>query len=340
MSSSASDSAGWILLREVVLALGMIGLLITGLWIHTDSMPPLVVVESDSMIHDAAGEVGSIDAGDLILVHSVAADKIITFAEATEIGNQHYEYSSHGMYGDVIIYQKNGVEGTPIIHRAILKAVANATVSPTNRESQSCPSGASWDDVSIDQDGEAGTCVLTWDVMGTSLVNVDNITWHFDGSDTGLYSCDRNSGFNHAGIIEDYLVINQWDPGHAGIIPLGDNNRCSVDQGANAAPGSSGLFIAGGQVGAVQDDWLVGVAGQEIPWLGSVKLALSGGEPGTHYVPTSSWVGLFVSIGILLALPFVLEPLARVVLVTSPEIDEAKREEAISTVAKTLLEEE
>jgi hypothetical protein len=29
-----------------------------------------------------------------------------------------------------------------------------------------------------------------------------------------------------------------------------------------------------------------------------------------------------------------------VVLATSPEIDEAKREEAISTVAKTLLEEE
>ena len=33
-------------------------------------MAPLVVVESNSMIHSEQGEVGSIDAGDLVLVNS------------------------------------------------------------------------------------------------------------------------------------------------------------------------------------------------------------------------------------------------------------------------------
>jgi hypothetical protein len=51
-----------LLVRELLLAVGMIGLLILGLYAHTGSMPPLVVVESSSMIHDSNGEVGSIDA--------------------------------------------------------------------------------------------------------------------------------------------------------------------------------------------------------------------------------------------------------------------------------------
>ncbi|MDP6639691.1 MAG: S26 family signal peptidase [Candidatus Poseidoniaceae archaeon] len=338
--SDASDNTGWILAREMILAFGMIGMLILGMWIHTGSMPPLVVVESDSMIHSEKGEIGSIDAGDLILVHSYPPEDIVTYAEATDPSGFHFGHDSLGMGGDVIIYKKNGAEGTPIIHRAILKAVANATVDPTDRSTQSCPSGSSWDGISRGADGVAGTCVLTWDVAGTTLLNVDKITWAFDGNGTGLYECNRNNEFNHGDIIDDYLLINDWDPQHAGFITLGDNNRCSVDQGSGASPGSSGLYTSAGQVGAVQDDWLVGVAGAEIPWLGTVKLALSGNEPGTSYVPTSSWIGLVVSVGLLLALPFVFEPITRVIMQNSPEVDEAEREEAVTVVAKTLFEEE
>ena len=58
------------LVREIVLAAGMISLLVMAMWAHTGSMPPLVVVESNSMQHDKDGEVGTIDAGDLVLVHS------------------------------------------------------------------------------------------------------------------------------------------------------------------------------------------------------------------------------------------------------------------------------
>ena len=85
------------LIREIILAASMIGILILGLWAHTGSMPPLVVVESSSMIHDIEGEIGSIDAGDLILVHNQPYDSIVTFAEASQIGSQYHGYSSHGM---------------------------------------------------------------------------------------------------------------------------------------------------------------------------------------------------------------------------------------------------
>ncbi|MDG1537140.1 MAG: S26 family signal peptidase, partial [Candidatus Poseidoniaceae archaeon] len=113
------------LLREMVLAAGMIGLLVLGLFAHTGSMPPLVVVESSSMIHELNGEVGSIDAGDLVLVHNQPMDTVTTFAEASNPNHPQYGYEQHGMPGDVIIYDKNGEGGTPIIHRAILEVVPN-----------------------------------------------------------------------------------------------------------------------------------------------------------------------------------------------------------------------
>ena len=69
---------------EIGLAIGMIACLIGAMVIHTGSMPPLVVVESASMVHDENGEVGSIDAGDLILVHDQPASTIVTYAEATD----------------------------------------------------------------------------------------------------------------------------------------------------------------------------------------------------------------------------------------------------------------
>ena len=99
------------LLRELLLAVVMILILILGLWTHTGTMPPLVVVESSSMIHEESGEVGSIDAGDLILVMDTPYSNIVTFAEASNPNGVNYGYEMHGMYGDVIIYQKNGDPG-------------------------------------------------------------------------------------------------------------------------------------------------------------------------------------------------------------------------------------
>ena len=301
----------------------MIVVLIAALYAHTQSMPPLVVVESSSMVHESEGEVGSIDAGDLILVHKSSFENIVTFAEATDPSNPYFGHESHGMEGDVVIYKKNGESSsTPIIHRAILRVVPNEAYSASS--SNTCPNGGVFDsEWSIN--GTRGACILTWDVPGTNVVDQGTITISFDGIDAAYYDCKR---FAHAGV-EAHLVIHEWTPEHAGLLTLGDANKCSVDQGAGAVNGSSGLrSVHGATIGPVQESWLVGRAGGEIPWLGAVKLMVSGTGPGLEYVPSSSIMYLFVCIGAVLLFPVAADPLIRRIFEKSPENIQAQQEKA------------
>tara|TARA_B100000900_G_scaffold55829_1_gene41708 strand:- start:1474 stop:2427 length:954 start_codon:yes stop_codon:yes gene_type:complete len=310
----------------MLLAVAMIAFLVLGLWAHTGTMPPLVVVESSSMIHEENGEVGSIDAGDLILVMDTPYDNIITFAEASDRSNKYHGYETHGMEGDVIIYHKNGDEGTPIIHRAILRVEPSQTTSPNRlaaNDSDYCPNGGTWDSAVEDEDGEIGTCVLTWSVPGTNVTDSETITIRFDGYNAGYYDCKRMAHAN----VEPYLVVWNWQPKHSGIVTLGDNNQCSVDQGGLVVNGSSGIHSASGVAGPVREDWLVGVAGGEIPWLGTVKLMLSGADsPGTQYVPGSSFLFLAMVIGGIIFAPVGLEVMLKKIMQESPEMRQAKLE--------------
>ena len=317
------------LLREMILAVAMIAFLVLGLWAHTGTMPPLVVVESSSMIHEENGEVGSIDAGDLILVMDTPYDNIVTFAEASAKDNNYFGYETHGMAGDVIIYQKNGDAGTPIIHRAILRVEPSQTTSPDRsagenaNNSEHCPNGGTWDSAVGDVDGEMGTCVLTWSVPGTNVTDSETVTIKFDGYSAGYYDCQR---FAHANV-EPYLVVWNWQPKHSGIVTLGDNNQCSVDQGGLVVNGSSGVHSSSGVAGPVREAWLVGVAGGEIPWLGTVKLMLSGpSSPGTQYVPSSSFLFLALVIGGIIFAPVGLEAIIKKIMQGSPEMYQAKLE--------------
>jgi len=312
-----------------MLAVAMIAFLVLGLWAHTGTMPPLVVVESSSMIHETNGEIGSIDAGDLILVMDTPYDNIVTFAEASDRENKYHGYETHGMEGDVIIYQKNGDEGTPIIHRAIMRVEPSQIMTPNRaassdaNNSEHCPNGGTWDSGAVDKDGEVGTCVLTWSVPGTNVTDSESITIRFDGYSAGYYDCKRMAHAN----VEPYLVVWNWQPKHSGIVTLGDNNQCSVDQGGLVVNGSSGVHSASGVAGPVREDWLVGVAGGEIPWLGTVKLMLSGpNSPGTHYVPSSSFLFLAMVIGGIIFAPVGLEAVLKKIMQDSPEMHQAKLE--------------
>lgn len=304
------------LVLELALAVGMIACLIGAMFIHTGSMPPLVVVESASMVHDPSGEVGSIDAGDLILVHNQPASTVVTFAEATDVNHPAYGYAQHGMEGDVIIYDKNGEGGTPIIHRAILRVVAAQTVSPDRTGADPCPSGT-YDAHKLDTDGQLGTCILTWSVPGTPVNDAENVTVIFDGTQAGYYDCKRPA---HAGV-EAHLVVWQWKPAHEGILTLGDNNKCSVDQGASATNGSAGVHSPSGVVGPIRDEWILGVAGGELPWLGTVKLMAGGPNSyGTGDVPSSSFLALGTVLAAVVFAPVASESLFRRLLAGAPEL--------------------
>ena len=304
------------LVLELALAVGMIACLIGAMFVHTGSMPPLVVVESASMVHDPSGEVGSIDAGDLILVHNQPASTVVTFAEATDVNHPAYGYAQHGMEGDVIIYDKNGEGGTPIIHRAILRVVAAQTVSPDRTGGDPCPSGT-YDALKPDTDGQLGTCILTWSVPGTLVSDAENVTVIFDGTQAGYYDCKRPA---HAGV-EAHLVVWQWQPAHEGILTLGDNNKCSVDQGASATNGSAGVHSPSGVVGPIRDGWILGVAGGELPWLGTVKLMAGGPNSyGTGDVPSSSFLALGTVLAAVVFAPVASESLFRRLLAGAPEL--------------------
>jgi hypothetical protein len=185
--------------------------------------------------------------------------EIVTFVEATEAGNVDFGFESHGMSGDVIIYRKNGGSDIPVIHRVLLRAVANA-------------SGG-------------------WDVPGTTLRNVSSITWTLD------YPC-----YPHGN-----LSITDWIPLHEGYLTTGDNarsNGCTVDQ-IIATGGNHGLTDENGKpVQAVKDEWVVGIASTEIPWLGAAKLFFSG---TSSQVTDTTWRSLLVVIAVIISVPYLLE---------------------------------
>lgn len=112
-------------IRDAGIALVFVASILLAMYAYTGLWPPLVVVESDSMMHseDNISYVGVIDTGDLVLVKSVnAASDIKTYMDGYTSGHRTY-----GDYGDVIIYKVNGNDlGTPIIHRAIVYLEANA----------------------------------------------------------------------------------------------------------------------------------------------------------------------------------------------------------------------
>lgn len=114
------------ILKDVLVAVIIILIILTGMYAYTRVWPPIVVIESSSMTHENApyGRVGTIDAGDFTFVKKVnGRSDIVTYYQGRERG-----YMTYGNYGDVIIFQKNGVPGTtPIIHRAIVWIEKNSS---------------------------------------------------------------------------------------------------------------------------------------------------------------------------------------------------------------------
>ncbi|GEM_PF-6302965 len=104
------DVVGALLL--VVLVVGALAAAAGGTW------PPFLVIESESMMHDAPhespyGRLGTVDVGDIVFVRSVhSASDVQLWVDG---GPSHY-----GRPGDVIAYAQDGDRGnTTIVHRAI-----------------------------------------------------------------------------------------------------------------------------------------------------------------------------------------------------------------------------
>ena len=106
MAKFSRDNRWFPLLRDTIIALLIVGVLMSVVYAYSGSVTPLVAVESGSMTPH-------IDIGDVVFVKRPA--DIVTYQEG-KVDN----YQTFGNYGDVIVYKPNGDPTmTPIIHRAM-----------------------------------------------------------------------------------------------------------------------------------------------------------------------------------------------------------------------------
>ncbi len=113
----SKDSETFKILRDLAVAGLIMVFILGGLWIYAGTWPPVVVVESGSMMHSDDSSFGVIDTGDIVVVKSVdSRSDVKSFVEGEKEG-----YETYSDYGDVIVYRPYGRNDvTPVIHRAML----------------------------------------------------------------------------------------------------------------------------------------------------------------------------------------------------------------------------
>jgi signal peptidase len=255
-------------LRDAGIALLFVVFILLAMFAYSGLWPPLVVVESNSMMHGAnnTSHIGAIDTGDLVLVKKVdRPSDIITYAEGLSTGHKTY-----GDYGDVVIYKRGGSDtATPIIHRAMVYLEPNADgLSYRSAALRDAPESA-WSAYPLNDtwDHLTGTIVLKNVSYNNVMVSIDigNIIHHFDG-----------------------LGINP----KAGFITKGDHNP-QTDQ------------FSFGPTPIVDFSWVVGKARGEIPWFGLLKLWSSNtlGSPA----PDNSVRDLWISLALIIISPIAVD---------------------------------
>ncbi len=113
--------------KDILVSLVILGIILGSLYAFSGRWPPMVVIESGSMMHSEESQIGIIDPGDIVLVQESDKEDITTYVEGRATG-----YRKYGEYGDVIIFEPDGDGGeTPIIHRVVLYLEENDSVRGT-----------------------------------------------------------------------------------------------------------------------------------------------------------------------------------------------------------------
>ncbi len=238
--------------------------------------PPFMVVESRSMQHDNnISAIGVIDTGDVVVVSEPQAYG----APRTYLDSLRDGYRSFGDYGNVIIYQPPD-EDVPIVHRALCELVYNSSARG-------------------------------FDIPG--LANLPDDAWSVPGEDRswrGLDDWVELYGIGYAGVTvsidlnSTYRAVAE-DP-HGGLVTMGDNNWEDVD-GERIGIVDQGSLVDG----PIKWEWVIGKVIGEVPWLGTLRLWLTGTMP--PYMPVNSVFLLFASVASIILLPAALWALARAV---------------------------
>lgn len=279
--------------KDIVIAFAIMIVVVVSLWIYTGNWPPLVVVESQSMMHDTDSELGAIDTGDLVLVKAVDQDdihnEITTWVD--------HKDTHYGTYGDVIIYKKNGGKDTPVIHRAVVWLEANYTEYNENTQN-----GASYDIPSMKLYGQTGKISIQGypDFQGGD----DKITLTLDLGDILLRA----------------KKVSQKPL--SGFITKGDNNGNQMDQFYLTDESTGNL------INPIRPQWIIGKAQGELPWFGLMKLYVMGKVPGDAPAPQTSKYMLIVTIVGLIIIAIALD--FAISFISNKLKERKKREEEVA----------
>jgi signal peptidase len=272
-----------LLKKDIPIAILILVIIIGSLYGYTQNWPPMVVVESRSMMHAEDSDIGVIDTGDLVLVKKVnSRSEITSYTEGKDD-----DYETYGTYGDVIIYRKNGGGDTPVIHRAVVWIEFNDTTFNHNATTGYW-SGGAYDipelgaygltgQYSISDYGhDANTLIIDFQIILDNFANITN----------------RNTG----------LRIGFKSKPHSGFLTKGDSkDNTMVDQNSLRIDNSA-VFVE-----PIKVDWIVGKAEGELPWFGLIKLQLSGQITKDNPAPPSSINGLIISLILIIAIPLSLD---------------------------------
>ena len=189
--------------RDAAVAALLVACILLTMFAYTGLWPPLVVVESESMMHggENISHIGTIDTGDLVLVKRV--DSVADVE--TYVGSLSSGHETYGDYGDVIIYKVDGQDSrTPIIHRAIIYLERNADDLSFRAEGLRDAPSSRWT-VANPSD--------TWDHL-TSYLTILNVGW-----------TDQPVGIN----VAHFVALHS----SSGFVTKGDNNP-SIDQSSGS----------------------------------------------------------------------------------------------------------
>ncbi len=253
--------------RDAGIALAVVAAILVGMYAYTGLWPPLVVVESNSMMHgsDNMSHIGAIDTGDLVLVKRVgSATDIKTYMDGYSSG-----YKTYGDFGDVIIYRRAGSQtDTPIIHRAMIY-------------------------LQVNPDGNSYTAPSLQDIPKGKWRTTDPAdTWNHITSTISIFGV----GYMPVTVqVEVEFLLRGSSPPHSGFITKGDHNAMPDSTYWNADLGYRPIDIT----------WVVGMARGEIPWFGLLKLWGTGTL--NSQAPPNSVRDLWISLILIVVSPIAID---------------------------------
>ena len=264
--------------KEVILtvisSILIVTVLLAGMYAYTGNWPPMVVVESGSMQHSSTyAYLGDLNIGDMVLVKKVSSpSQVVTYVQGVS-----RSYSTYGEAGNVIIYRPYGSDAVvPIIHRAIVYIQYNS-------------SGGGYNIPSLRDIPQSQWYVMSPQGQAHYVYNIKYDVKILD------------VGYTHSPVIIPIALMIQQAKS-SGFITMGDHNHAVF--GENATDQALGIFPL-----PVRIQWVEGVAQGLLPYVGLVKLMVSGGlPPGTPRNSVYALVIIIVAVvGGAIASEFVFE---------------------------------